>query len=172
MTAQSPVFKSARGQAQFFAAYDAAMALWRVSFERRDVRTLFGRTHVIISGAESAPPLVLLHCALMTSAIWSPVIGDLSANFRTYAVDVIGDVGRTVPSNPPRTYEDLGRWLSETLDALGVMKASVLGGRSADLSRPTSRYMLQYASRGSYCLLCLRHSSAPVSDSWLVFYRW
>jgi pimeloyl-ACP methyl ester carboxylesterase len=127
MTTQSPVFKSAHGQAQFLAAYDAAMALWGVPFERRDVRTRFGSTHVIASGAESAPPLVLLHCALMTSAIWSPVIGDLSAHFRTYAVDVIGDVGRTIPSNPPRTYEDFGRWLDETLDALGVTKASVLG---------------------------------------------
>ena len=50
--------------------------------------------------------MVLLHCALMTSAIWSPIIGELSASYRTYAVDVMGDVGRTVPTAPPATEAD------------------------------------------------------------------
>ena len=123
----SPIFRSAQGEREALAAYDAAMRLWPVPFEARNVDTAFGPTHVIISGREAAPPLVLLHCALMTSAIWSPIIGDLSGRFRTYAVDVLGDFGRSVPTNPPKTDAELSDWLGQTLDELKLEHTRLLG---------------------------------------------
>ncbi len=127
MRAHSPVFKSPESESIVLAAYDAAMKLWPVPYEERDVPTSYGSTHVIISGPADAPPLVLLHCALMTSSIWSPIIADLSCDFRTYAVDIIGDIGRTVPTNPPETYPELAGWLAETYRELGIEHASLLG---------------------------------------------
>jgi pimeloyl-ACP methyl ester carboxylesterase len=126
LTTHSPVYKSAKAEARMMGVYDAAMKLWPVPYKTRDIPTQYGSTHVIISGPEDAPPLVLLHCALMTSAIWSPIIGDLSQSHRTYAVDVIGDVGRTVPSNPPQTEHDLADWLVAVYEGLGLEKAHVL----------------------------------------------
>jgi len=127
MPTHSPVFKSAQGAAEFLAAYDAALSLWPVPFEHRDIATPFGTTHVIVSGPATAPPLVLLHCALMTSAIWSPVIEILSSRFRCYAVDVIGDVGRTVPAQPPEDGQELAQWLAATLDGLDITTTRLLG---------------------------------------------
>jgi pimeloyl-ACP methyl ester carboxylesterase len=121
------VFRSLEGERQALAAYDAAMRLWPVPFEHRDVATDFGSTHVIVSGPEGSPALVLLHCALMTSAIWSPVIGDLSGPFRSYAVDVLGDFGRSVPTNPPKTEVELAAWLGQALDRLGLARVCLLG---------------------------------------------
>jgi len=69
---------------------------------------------------------VLLHCALMTSAIWSPIIGELSESYRTFAVDVIGDVGRTVPTKPPATEAESADWLAQTLDGLGLAETRLL----------------------------------------------
>ena len=126
MKANSPIFKSAKAEARMLAVYDKAMKLWPISFEQRDIPTQYGSTHVIISGPKDAPPLILLHCALMTSAIWSPIIEILSRDHRTFAVDVIGDVGRTVPSNPPKTERDFANWLVEVYEGLGITKASVL----------------------------------------------
>ena len=126
MKAHSPVFKSAKAEARMLAVYDKAMKLWPISYEQRDISTQYGSTHVVISGPQDAPPLILLHCALMTSAIWSPIIEILSRDHRTYAVDVIGDVGRTVPSNPPTTERDFANWLVEVFEGLGINKASVL----------------------------------------------
>jgi pimeloyl-ACP methyl ester carboxylesterase len=103
------------------------MALWPVPFEHRDVETAFGSTHVIVSGDETAPPLVLFHCALMTSAIWSPIIGDLAGSHRAYAVDVLGDFGRSVPTSPPASPTALAGWLGETLDRLGLSEVDLLG---------------------------------------------
>jgi pimeloyl-ACP methyl ester carboxylesterase len=122
----SPVFKSAGGEARFLAAYDAAMELWPIPYEARNVDTDFGGTHVVVSGPDEAPPLVLLHCALMTSAIWSPIVGELSKSYRTYAVDVIGDVGRTIPTNPPQTEEEMANWLVQALDQLGIERTRLL----------------------------------------------
>jgi pimeloyl-ACP methyl ester carboxylesterase len=126
-TLMPSVFKSAKGKEELLSAYDAAMKLWPVPYQTRDVPTGFGSTHVIFSGPEDKPPLVLLHCALMTSAIWSPIIGELSCNFRTYAVDVIGDIGRTVPERPPDNLGELAQWLVEVYRELGIERARLLG---------------------------------------------
>ncbi|MGD8538261.1 MAG: alpha/beta hydrolase [Candidatus Aminicenantes bacterium] len=127
MLNHSPVFKSSKSEAIVLNAYDAAMKLWPISYEEHDVDTQFGSTHVIVSGPSDAPPLVMLHCALMTSAIWSPIIADLSRDYRTYAVDVMGDVGKSVPTNPPKTYKEFAQWLVEVYDNLGIDTACILG---------------------------------------------
>jgi pimeloyl-ACP methyl ester carboxylesterase len=103
------------------------MALWPIPFEEVSVVTDYGDTHVTVSGKERGQPLVLLHCALMTSAIWSPIVRDLSARFRTYAVDVMGDFGRTVPKNPPKNDIEFADWLRQTLDGLGLGEIHLLG---------------------------------------------
>lgn len=126
MKSHSPIFKSAKAEERMLAVYDKAMKLWPISYEQCDISTQYGSTHVIISGPQDAPPLILLHCALMTSAIWSPIIDALSRDHRTYAVDVIGDVGRTVPSNPPTTERDFANWLVEVFEGLEIDKASIL----------------------------------------------
>jgi pimeloyl-ACP methyl ester carboxylesterase len=126
MKAHSPIFKSTKAEAEFLAAYDAAMALWPVPYEQRDIPTPYGATHVIVSGPVDGTPLVLLHCALMTSAIWSPIIGDLAKEHRTYAIDVMGDVGRTVPTNPPTTEEEAADWLSTVFDGLGLEQSAMV----------------------------------------------
>ena len=126
MKAHSPIFKSAKAEARMLKVYDEAMNLWPVPYEQRDIPTRYGDTHIIISGPEEAPPLILLHCALMTSAIWSPIMKELSRDHRTYAVDVMGDVGRTIPSNPPATEADFANWMVEVYDGLSLDEADVL----------------------------------------------
>jgi hypothetical protein len=40
-------FTSAKGEAQYMAAYDASMGLWPVPYEPIDVTTRYGRTHKV-----------------------------------------------------------------------------------------------------------------------------
>ena len=58
--------------------------------ESRTVPTSFGATHVLVGGPENAPPLVILHGALASSAHLLVELRDLLKHFRVYAVDVIG----------------------------------------------------------------------------------
>jgi pimeloyl-ACP methyl ester carboxylesterase len=124
---RSSAFRSAGGEARFMAAYDAALRLWPVPCEELDIATRFGTTHVIASGPKDAPPLVLLHGYMATSIMWSPNIGDFSQSYRVYAIDTMGQPGKSCPGEPIRDVEDYVAWLTTTLDALRLDRISLVG---------------------------------------------
>jgi pimeloyl-ACP methyl ester carboxylesterase len=49
-----------------------------------------------------------------------------SERFRVYAVDLIGEPGLSTPARPPLTSGAYPLWFGDTLDALGVARASVV----------------------------------------------
>ncbi len=120
-------FRTPGGKAAFLAAYDAAMKRWPVAREELDIPTPFGMTHVVVSGPKAAPPLVLLHGYMATSVMWAPNIADFSADHRVYAVDVMGQPGKSIPAEPVRDVSDYVEWLAATLDGLGLGRVSLLG---------------------------------------------
>ena len=123
----SSAFKTPEGEAAFFAAYDAAMTLWRVSYEEMNVPSRFGTTHVVVSGPKDAPPLVSLHGYLATLTMWSPNIVDFSKDYRVYAIDVMGQPSKSVPTEPIRNAADFVCWLTAILDALHLDRVSLVG---------------------------------------------
>ena len=68
-----------------------------------DIPTRFGTTHVAASGAKDAEPLVLLHGYMATLTMWAPNIADFSKHYRIYALDVMGQPGKSTPTEPIRT---------------------------------------------------------------------
>jgi len=122
-----PVFRSAEGQARFMQAYDAVIAHWPVACEEVDVPTRLGATHVIASGPAEAPPLILLPSLAATATLWAPNVAALSQRFRTYAVDTIGQVGKSVPTRRMRDRADAAGWLSDVMDGLDVARAPIVG---------------------------------------------
>jgi pimeloyl-ACP methyl ester carboxylesterase len=120
-------FKTPGGKAAFLAAYDAGMTAWPVPREEIDLPSRFGTTHVVVSGPPSAPPLVLLHGYMATSVMWVPNIADFSKDYRVYAIDVMGQPGKSVPSEPVRNEADYASWLTATLDALHLERISLVG---------------------------------------------
>ena len=130
MTMSHPsAFKTPEGEAAFLAAYDAAMKLWPVPYEELEIPGRFGMTHVIVSGPKEAPPLVLLHGYDATSTMWVPNIADFSKDYRVYAIDVMGQPSKSIPTEPIRNAEDYAMWLAETLDRLHLDRI-FLGGQS------------------------------------------
>ena len=123
----SSAFKTPEGEAAYLAAYDAAMKLWPVPYEEMEVPSRFGMTHVIVSGPKDAPPLVLLHGYMATSTMWSPNIADFSKDYRVYAVDVMGQPSKSIPTEPIRNAADYAVWLAATLDALHLDRICLVG---------------------------------------------
>ncbi len=103
---------------------------WPIESETRTVPTTFGLTFVRISGPASAPPLVLLHGAGSTSLMWAPNIEALSAEYRTIAVDQIGEFGRSICTRPPQSMDDLLSWMNELFDGLELRGSFNLAGLS------------------------------------------
>jgi pimeloyl-ACP methyl ester carboxylesterase len=122
-----PQFKSDEGRNRYLAAYDAVLRDWPVPCEALELPTRLGPTHVIASGPPDAPPLVLLPSFAGTATVWRPNVEALSRHYRTYAVDVIGQPGRSVTTRASLTRSDYADWLTDLLDALGVERASIVG---------------------------------------------
>lgn len=120
-------FRTPEGRAAFLAAYDAAMALWPVPYEEVNLPSRFGTTHVVTSGPKDAPPLVLLHGYNATAAMWSPNIADFSRDYRVYAVDVMGQPGKSIPAEPVRNAADYVEWLTAVLDRLHLDRVFLAG---------------------------------------------
>ncbi len=125
----SPInlFKTSKGQAQYYAAYDAAMQLWPVSFESRLVTTSYGQTNVISCSPEDAFPLVLLHAGQASSTMWFPNIAQLVGKFHVLALDTPGEPGKSVPVRHNATRNDCAAWLEGVLDVLGISRTHIMG---------------------------------------------
>jgi pimeloyl-ACP methyl ester carboxylesterase len=126
MSRQS-AFKTPEGEAAFIAAYDNAMKQWPIPYEERDIPTRFGLTHVVVSGPRDAAPLVLLHGYMGTLTMWAANIADFSKDHRVYAIDVMGQAGKSIPDEPIRNDADYIAWLTATLNGLHVNRISLVG---------------------------------------------
>ena len=127
MTTDPCIYKGPEGKAKCLAVYDAALAHWPVPYEQLDLPTHLGSTHIIASGPQDAPPLVLLHGNWATGTMWSSVIADLCRDFRTYALDQIDDVGKSIPAQLPASRSDYAEWMADVFDQLGLHQANVAG---------------------------------------------
>jgi pimeloyl-ACP methyl ester carboxylesterase len=120
-------FKSPEGEASYMAAYDASLRLWPVAYQAMDIPGRFGCTHLVASGSQDAPVLVLLHGYFASLTMWSLNIAALSRDYRVYALDVMGQPSRSIPGEPIRNRADFVEWLTTLLDALNVDRARLVG---------------------------------------------
>jgi pimeloyl-ACP methyl ester carboxylesterase len=124
-------YRSEAARDACFAYFDAVAAVrWPIASEERIVPTSYGPTCVRIGGEASAPPLVLLHGITASSLMWAPNIRELSTAFRTFAVDQIGDFGKTLCTRPIESVDDYVVWLDELFDALELRSGVNLAGMS------------------------------------------
>ncbi|GAA3906993.1 carboxylesterase [Streptomyces gulbargensis] len=117
---------------RYFAAADVLYAKGAPARFETDVETSFGTTHVYRYGpsdpaAESRTPIVLIHGAGYSSAMWYPNTPGLSRDRPVYALDTPGDAGRSVHREPMWQPERAAQWMDEALDALGLDRVHVVG---------------------------------------------
>lgn len=121
------IYKTPEGEKAVMALYDSILNQWPVSHQTLNVATRHGNTFIIASGQPSAPKLVLLHGAGTNSSIWARDVVSYSQIFRTYAVDLLGEAGRSAPNRPPWDGPAYTEWLDDVLSTLHVEKAVLIG---------------------------------------------
>jgi pimeloyl-ACP methyl ester carboxylesterase len=127
MNAPNDVFKTIQGQDESMAAYDAAIEAWPISYESLNIPTRFGPTHLIACGPAAGPPLILLHGQEASTTMWRYNIQALGQEFRVYALDTIGDIGRSRPTRPPEDRADYAAWLMNVIDRLDISQVTLAG---------------------------------------------
>lgn len=112
----------------FYRAYDRVLEKWPVAVERIDLTSEYGTTRVNVCGPIDAPPLVLLPGAGATSTVWFANVAALSKHYRVYAVDLIGDAGRSIADGTPvRSVDGLMSWLGTVAEAAGLTDFGLVG---------------------------------------------
>lgn len=135
-------FWSPELEAEFIAAYEAAMHQWPIPYNDIFVSTTFGDTHVVASGSLDADPVVLLNPGGGSATIWSRNVKPLSQRYRTYAVDVIGEMNKSIPTHPIRSHSEFKQWMSELLDGLQIQSAHIIGNSNGGFFSLETVYLL------------------------------
>lgn len=107
--------------------YTYNLKKWPVTYKEHYVKTTFGITFVLECGTSRKPPLFLLHGAGGTSCMWFKDIKTLSENFHVFAVDIIGDQGRSVMTYKVEKPEMYGQWMEELLNHFSLKKINLVG---------------------------------------------
>lgn len=110
--------------------YDEKLAEWPVAYETCYIDTVYGEVFVIISGQKEAQPILLLHAASVTSMSWINNVAALAKNYRVYAIDTIGEPGKSQLSDVnhyPKSGRDLADLYTDITQKLGIENAYVVG---------------------------------------------
>jgi pimeloyl-ACP methyl ester carboxylesterase len=121
------IYKSPAGKSRIMALYEAVLAHWPVPCETFTLPTRHGETFIIASGERFAPPLVLLHGSASNAVSWVGDVAKYSQRFRTYAVDLPGEPGKSTENRPAWDGPGFAEWLDDVLDGLKIQKMALLG---------------------------------------------
>ncbi|MET7990910.1 alpha/beta hydrolase [Amycolatopsis sp. NPDC005232] len=120
-------FKNPEAQRRYFDVYERAMRQNPPPDEVYDVPCRHGTTRVYRFGA-GEHPIVLLPSLMGTSACYAPLIPGLAQHGPVYAVDTLGEAGRSVQTAPFTSIGDRARGLDDVLTALGLREVHLVGG--------------------------------------------
>lgn len=124
-------YKSERGYQAITRWYDALLEKFEFDFRSDYVGTRFGKTHMLVAGADHAEPLILVQAIAGSAPLWYHQIPILAESYCVYALDTPGQPGRSDP-NPPSIFNDgYSDWLLDVLDGLGLESAHFAGVSSA-----------------------------------------
>jgi pimeloyl-ACP methyl ester carboxylesterase len=168
-TAEYYPYRTAAARELCFRYLDGQAArLWPILSEERMVPTTFGATFVRVSGPPGAPALVLLHGAGATSLMWAPNIEALSKEYRTVAVDQVGEFGKSVCAQPVRSLADLIAWLDELIRALEPRERVSLVGMSYG-GALAAQYALRFPERLEKVVLLAPGATVlrPPAEFWI-----
>ncbi len=121
------VFKSPELETRYNAIYDAALHQWPVPYDEFYIPTRFGDTHIIASGSKDAPPLVLLQPTGAGAIIWYRNMEPLSRRYRTYAIDTIGEVNKSILTRPIKSHHDFVDWIIDLFQGLQIENTNIVG---------------------------------------------
>lgn len=119
------VFKSEEGREKIRGYYNKILSFFPLT--QRYVDTSFGKTFVLEAGSTGNPEVILLHGSCSNSAAWLGDIFALAEQYHVFAVDILGEPGKSEENRLDIESDEYPRWLSEVLDAFGVEQSVVIG---------------------------------------------
>lgn len=126
MTKES-IYKSEKGKQEILGFYEKVIREWPQASQQITITTSHGDTFVLESGLSSARKIVLLHGSGSNSAMWMADVMEYSKSFHVFAIDIIGECGKSSENRPPWNEKHYSEWLSEVFKNLNIGSATLIG---------------------------------------------
>jgi pimeloyl-ACP methyl ester carboxylesterase len=121
-------FTSDLARDTYFAAYDRVLGeLWPVPVDVIDAETRAGSVRIHRAGPATGDPVILLAGAGGNALVWYRYIEPLARVRPVFAVDPLGEPGRSIQTHPLTTGAEVGGWLTDVLAAVHAERAHVVG---------------------------------------------
>lgn len=120
-------FISPQARVEYDAAYDRGFAALPAPAEQRDVPTAFGTARVYRFGEPGPAPVVLLPGRAGTTIMWESNLPAFVARGPVYALDLIGEPGRSEQTVPIHNADDQAAWLDTVFTTLALRNVHLVG---------------------------------------------
>lgn len=124
---QMRLYKSEEGFDRIMSWYDNVVAKITVPVESVWLDTRFGCTHALAAGRRDAEPLLLIPGVAGSAPLFRRALEPLSRHFRVYALDIVGQPGRSDPNPISMLDNSHVLWVCDVLDSLGLQSAHIAG---------------------------------------------
>lgn len=122
------IYKSEEGKQKVLALYDAQLERLGIPHKDLYVETSFGTTHLIETGNFEGEPLLVFHGGNATTAYNLLYCDFLFEDFHVFAVDTIGQPGKSAETSLSAANYAYGVWAGEVIDRIGHSPISLFGG--------------------------------------------
>lgn len=121
------IYRSAAGETRVKALYDSLVSTLDHPVDREWHETRFGKTHVLTTGPETGPPLLVFHGGNMVNPVSLPWFLPLAEEFRVVAPDTPGHPGYSTQHRLSPRDHAYATWVIDLMDSLGLDQAAMVG---------------------------------------------
>ncbi len=125
MTMKS-IYKTEEGKRQIHNFYETLLSQWHQPSKQIFVRTALGDTFIVESGKKDAPALFLLHGSGSNLAMWAAEVEKLSEDYRVFAIDIVGECGKSAEARPAFKGDNYSNWILEIIEQHGLDQVSIV----------------------------------------------
>ena len=121
------LYKSELGKREILDLYDQKLEELNIEYESRYVDTSYGKTHVLITGDSSNPPLLLVHGSNACAPIALECYPNLNSKYQVFAVDVLAQPNKSAETRLSMKDASYGVWMNEVMDQLQINDVVLAG---------------------------------------------
>lgn len=121
------LYKSQQGKIEIIRLYDEKLNELNLAHQSKYVETKYGKTHIIVAGDSTKPPLVIIHGSNGCAPIALETYADLLDSFCVYAVDVLAQPNKSAETRLSMKDDSYGEWMNEVIDELNLKNVAMAG---------------------------------------------
>jgi pimeloyl-ACP methyl ester carboxylesterase len=124
--AKKSTYKTEKGKQLIQNNYSQILSNWVQPCKQQFISTQLGDTFVIESGKTDAPAIVLLHGTGSNSAMWMADAKILSEHYHVFAIDIVGECGKSAETRLPFKNNHYSDWLLEIINQLNISTTAII----------------------------------------------